>query len=111
MPFYLQPSLEFDFVTLKDINWYYKPKGVPVDNFINEDFDVLIDLVTNDCLPMEFLQALAHARFKVGKYNEDKKDVYDLMINVKEVKNINYLIEQVHHYLTIINRKEEHAAI
>ena len=93
----------FNFFSLKDINWYYKPKSVIVDEFINNDFDILIDLsLNNNCFPIQYINAMSKAKFKVGKFYE-APNYYDFMINIDANNNLKFFIEQIKHYLTIIN--------
>lgn len=92
------------FFCLKDLNWYYKPQADFVIDFINREFDLLINLSLDNYFPVEYVYALSRARFKAGKltkgYNYD-----DLTIDVKESRDIKYLIQQFSHYLSIINKK------
>jgi len=39
---------------------------------------------------------------KVGIYTENKND-YDLMINTGNNSSVDYLIEQIKHYVTLLN--------
>ncbi len=105
-PHYLLPSLDFDFINKKDLTWYYKPEGVAVENFTTDNFDVLIDVVDVDCFPMKYLVASAVAKLKIGKYSDSKQEFYDLMIDVSENNEIDYFIDQVNHYLNMLNKTE-----
>ena len=99
------PMLQFDFFFLKDLNWYYKPQNYIIKNFIEKDYDILINLCDSRCIPIKYLAGSSRARFKVGKY-EEKLDLYDMMINVKG-NTIDELINEIYHYLNIINKKNE----
>lgn len=106
MPFFLQPSLDFNFIGKKDINWYYKPVGIDADNFKTEDFDVLIDLTTEKSYPLRFLFGIAAARLKIGKYNDKDEMLYDFMIDVSDGKSIPFFTQQIDHYLSMINKTQ-----
>ena len=97
------PMLQFDFFFLKDLNWYYKPQNYIIKNFVEKDYDILINLCPSTCVPIKYLAGSSQAKFKVGKYEEDI-DLYDMMIDVKE-NTISALIKEIHHYLTVINQK------
>ena len=99
------PMLQFDFFFLKDLNWYYKPQNYIIKNFIEKDYDILINLCDSRCIPIKYLAGSSRARFKVGKY-EEKLDLYDMMINVKG-NTLDELINEIYHYLNIINKKNE----
>ena len=39
------PMLQFDFFFLKDLNWYYKPQNYIIKNFLEKEYDILINFV------------------------------------------------------------------
>lgn len=86
------------------LNWYLKPTSADATNFAEEEFDILVDLSEDDKLPIQFVVAASQARFKAGKYQESNQDLYDMMISVGQEKTLKYLIGQMKHYLTIINK-------
>ena len=97
------PMLQFDFFFLKDLNWFYKPENYIIKNFVEKDYDILINLCDSTCIPIKYLAGSSQAKFKVGKY-EEHIDLYDMMIDVKE-NTLSALIKEIHHYLTVINQK------
>lgn len=74
----------FAFITNKQLNWYYKPTDEQADEFINTEFDILINLSISDDFPVQYLTALSKAKFKVGKPGVFTPYL-DMMIDVKEV--------------------------
>lgn len=98
------PMLQFDFFFLKDLNWYYKPQNYIIKNFVEKDYDILINLCDSSCIPIKYLAGSSQAKFKVGKYEEDV-DLYDMMIDVKD-SSLTGLIKEIHHYLNIINQRD-----
>ena len=101
----LKPLLEFRYFNKKDLNWHYKPKGVEVQNFLEVDYDILIDLSIDKCFPIRYICGLSKAKFKVGTTGENSAVYYDLMINIEKKKTLENYITQVKHYLGIINKK------
>ena len=97
------PMLQFDFFFLKDLNWYYKPQNYIIKNFLEKDYDILINLCTSNCVPVKYLAGGSKAKFKVGKYEHDLS-IYDMMIDVKK-DTLSALINEVKHYLDLINKK------
>lgn len=104
LPADYQSKLEFDFFTRKDLSRFYKPGGTTVKNFINDDFDILIDLTNEQVIPLRYILNYSKAKFKVGNYSEENEPFYDLMINMKKYNMVDF-IDQVNHYLKIINTK------
>lgn len=100
-----QSKLEFDFFTRKELSRFLKPGGITVTNFINEDYDILIDLTNEQIIPLRYILNYSRARFKVGVYSEENEKFYDLMISMKKYNIVDF-IDQVNHYLKIINTKK-----
>ena len=100
---FLQSSQDFDFFTRDDFNWYYKPKGRKVVGFMSEPFDILIDLRLNKFISLLFIVGLSRSHFKVGRFGQGYEDFYDLMINVDANSALSFFIEQIQHYLNMID--------
>jgi len=103
LPKYQSHRLEFDYFTREQLNWYGKPKGNTVDNFVVNDYDILIDFSEGDCLPLKYILAQSKARFKVGKYREGNEEAYDLMIHTGKKSSFENYIKQINHFLSAIN--------
>jgi len=84
-----------------DLNWYYKPKNELVEQFINQDFDILFDLSISEYFTVNYVGSLSKAQFKIGQQNSNS--YHDLVIDIKKNKSVDYLIEQIKHYLNILN--------
>jgi hypothetical protein len=97
------PKLSYDFFSAKDVNLFYKPVDSKVRDFINREFDVLIDLSMKETLPLLYIAGCSMAQCRVGKFSEDNTACYDLMIDVGPTTLIKDFIDQIIHYLTIIN--------
>lgn len=104
-PPYLKRSLQIDYFTRKELNWYNRPEGKFISDFSKDKFDVLIDLTENTILPLQFILTLSTSKFKIGRYSKQNEAFYDLMIDVKG-KSLSYFIEQATIYLTLINQKQ-----
>ncbi len=87
----------FDFFTRNELNWYYKPEGQVVDDFMQNPFDILIDLSLDDYYPIQYILASSVATFKVGRYTPDQQNL-DLMIDLeKEKQEMKKIHEEVTH--------------
>lgn len=107
LPHFMIPKLNFDPICQKDLNWYRIPQGNTVNNFITEEFEVLIDLTLEDRLPIQYIVAKSRARFKVGRYSENGRHFLDMMIDMAGSQSLPQLITQVDHYLLMINRAHQ----
>ena len=92
-----------NFFSIKNLTWYSKPVNEAVTKFSIEKFDILINLSLKKHLPLDYIVALSRAKFKVGGL-PTKRKFYDLMINIPQEQNLNYFIQQIEHYLTVINK-------
>ena len=97
------PKLQYDFFYEKDLNWYYKPQNYIIDNFINKEYDILINLCDSSCIPIKYLVASSIARFKIGQH-EEGYEIYDLMISLNDDKSIKKLMSEIKHYINLINK-------
>jgi len=96
------PKLSYDFFSKRDLTWFYKPVHQQVRDFIEKEFDLLIDLSLQDSFPLKYISGLSRAMCRVGKFSENNLDFYDLMIELKPSMTSEDYMGQVHHYLTII---------
>ncbi len=103
VPYEYQSKLEFDYFCRKELNKFGKPGGITVNNFIEEEYDILIDLTIEQCLPLRFVLLNSQARFKVGLYSEENQSYFDMMLSIDQLNNIEQLIQSINHYLSIIN--------
>jgi hypothetical protein len=107
MPHYLHAKLNFEAICQKDLNWYRIPQGNTVQNFVAEEYEIIIDLTLEDRLPIQYIVAKSRARFKVGRWSESNKRILDMMIDMAGSRSLPQLIQQVHHYLLMVNSKPE----
>ena len=98
------PKLQYDFFYKKDLNWYYKPQNYIIKNFVNKEYDILINLCDSKTIPLKYLVASSIARFKIGRYEEDFQ-IYDLMISLKNSSDNKELMNQIKHYIKLINNE------
>lgn len=103
IPAFIIPKLSYDFITLKDLNWYKKPVSSFVKGFINEEFDILIDFSMEDLFPLQYISGLSRAKLKVGRYGSGHDKYYDVMIQADDLTGLEDYSDQITHYLTLLN--------
>ena len=101
------PKLSYDFLYPTGINWMLKPTTTAARDFMDAEFDILIDLSTEHHLPLLYLTAFSKAKFKTGLQSDERSNYLDLMINLDENGGLDELITQIDHYLSIINKDNE----
>jgi len=93
------------FFTTKEVNWYFKPINTDALKFADKKFDILINLDLNREKVINYIVSISLARFKVGRFMQG--DNYnDLSIRLDKEPTLEYFIQQVWHYLELINRPD-----
>ena len=102
IPHYCHPRLSFDYLTLSDLNWYYIPNSKFVNDFMNSEFDILINFDIEDNMHLRYVAGTSIAKFKVGIFGEQNDKVYDLMIKTKDDAGVKEYIQEISHYLNLL---------
>lgn len=103
LPQFSYSKLEFDFFSKKQFSWLGKPADPLLVNFVNEPFDILLDLNINDLLPLKYLVAQSVSHFKVGRWEEDDADLHDFLITSPPDKGLKYFLRNIDLYLSKLN--------
>lgn len=86
----------------KDLNWKKIPTKPLVTEFIEKDFDVLIDLTTQSYPPMLYICSLSKSKARIGIQSTEKEKALDVLIEIEntEIENI---IERITYFLNNIH--------
>lgn len=101
VPDFLKAKVDFEFFTKASLNWAGIPRGGNIDNFLNEQFDILVDLNSYFNVPLRYLIAKSKARLKVGRFSPENEPYFDIMIGNNKLTFEEYGNELVK-YLTMI---------
>ena len=96
------PHLNYTYFDRKNLSKSQLPKGIDIENFINKPFSILIDLNIGECFPLEYISSLSTAKFKVGAEGGYKNNCLDMLIDISQKKQLDYLIIQIKHYLQML---------
>jgi hypothetical protein len=88
-----------------NVSWAGRPKTGDGVQFIQERFEILIDLSIQKILALQYILVHSSATFKVG-WESSEYNYYDLNIDVKDKPQCRYLMEQIVYYLENINVKQ-----
>jgi hypothetical protein len=90
-----------------ELNYFYQPASAESNTFINNRFDILIDINFNKLFPLQYISSLSIAGFKVGLHDSEAKvSPFDMMLEIKAPVDIdNYLIQTIQ-YLEMINAEK-----
>ena len=83
----------------KNLAWTRVPVDERVEAFAGKNFDILLACFIGENFPLEYVAAISNARWRVGVYDENKTDRYDMMINLGDKNDIQYFLEQATYFL------------
>ncbi len=105
VPYYCLEQLTADYFCNKNLNWYGKPSFPQLHDFLQKDFDIVIDFSKKHTQPIEYILALSHAKFIIGIQKEHKQ-WYDLYIDTTS-NDWPYLLKQIDYYTKQLTGKNE----
>lgn len=94
---------EINGFTRKQTTWSGIPKTTRAEDFIQQKFDLLIDLTRQNFFPLVYVTALSEATFKIGS-SGFAVNYFDLNIEFREQPETSQLTEQILYYLRRINK-------
>ena len=102
----------FQFFCEKDFNYLKSPKSNTVIDFINEPFDILIDMSFSDLFYFTSICQLSVASFKAGSFPE-RQECFDFFIDLPDSSEPSIFTSNLKHYLENINghNNDEHQPI
>lgn len=106
VPDYFNTQMQVSVFSKKDVNLLGIPRGRNVKEFLERNYDILVDLSYDDCLPLMYLSGVTKAKLKAGKYRDDMVNVYDFMIRENETRAYGDFIFSIKNYLSKINTVE-----
>jgi len=81
-----------------EVNLFYVPKSIDVKEFIDKEFDVLIDINFDKVFTLRYIAILSNALFKVGLFDsENDPSPFDLMMEIKKTVSVDNYLKQVVH--------------
>lgn len=87
----------------EELSFFYHPVSSESESFIKNRFDILIDINTDNVLPLKYISALSEAALKVGIFETGKDDLFDLMIELNKPVDVSTYLDQTVHYLEMIH--------
>jgi hypothetical protein len=103
LPRYVAPKLEFDYFLKRDLNWKLETQAPEVINFMQAQFDIMIDTTTAQDNVIRFIVKQSRAHFKVGASKKKVNDL-DFTINLQPGEGVRQLMKGLDSYLHLINK-------
>lgn len=88
--------------TVKDLGRKGHVKSIGLNDFLNEEFDVLISYYQANIVALKLLTAKSKSGFKIGILQDDER-LNDLIIKT-QIKEFNLFKDEVFKYLTILKK-------
>lgn len=99
----LPPTKKFllnsEFFWKEKLNGINLPIKGKIGQFLQQDFDLLLNLYFEPVLPMQALAAYSQAKYRVASNIQGGLDYYDAMIDIGPKKDLSLLIKQIDFYL------------
>lgn len=107
IPFWQVQKLEFEYFSKSDLDWRLKPTSREVDRFLGKDFDILLDFTLDVVPSLQYVLANSQSQFKVGAWHPQKKDLFDMMVDLNNQNTFDQYLKKLNHFLTILNKKKD----
>ena len=99
IPPYLGHLKELDFFSLEDLNWRFVPKAV-LTSFCKENFDILIDLSSEACEPLEHVISASKAKMKIVRKNSVYEKYADFIVEIPKEKSEEEFLKETEYILS-----------
>ncbi len=105
LPPYVDSTLSFNYVLNKEISWVGIPKNKYVDNFVKQEFDLLINLDFKGNSSLNFIVNTSLAHLKVGMNTGNSEVELDFMLEGIKENDLSIFMRELLKYLELIKTK------
>jgi hypothetical protein len=106
---HLVEQMNMGFFQRRNFGWNLRRKHPGLQEFENTVFDILIDLSPPGVFHTRFMSALSAARYKVGVFEEEYVEHFDLMMRMPDDYRLQELMQHTVYYLKMIKKPVTHA--
>lgn len=111
LPEELSRQKHIELFTKQDLNWYGRPIAENVNKFLQRSYDIVIDLCRDEekyPYPLKYIVSTVQASMLIGGVLYPRCP-YDLVVDAQQVCDTGGYMEQVKHYISIINHPQSAA--
>ncbi|MBD3748159.1 MAG: hypothetical protein IE931_01575 [Sphingobacteriales bacterium] len=94
----VNPNTHIEVLYEEDMSWNFIPQKEKIVQFVNHEFDLLLNLCTEVCFPLTYISALSKSLFKVGAYFPKQTAIFDFMLATEE-QSITGFSTELRYYL------------
>lgn len=91
--------------TDKDLNFLKIPKSNRIAEFLENEYDILLDISDNKTYPISYISSKCKASLKIGFYTPLHTLNFDLMLDSGKTYDIDNFTEQLKQYIHLIDKK------
>jgi hypothetical protein len=102
VPIELTSKVNLDYFCKADFNFLGIPTAVNTKNFIETEFDLLIDCNLTEQESISNIVSLSKSHLKIGAKKLKYAQEFDIQIVLESDKNLRYLLAQIDHYVKLI---------
>lgn len=102
LPVDLTSKLRLDYISHKELNWKAFPQTTSAENFINSEFDLLLDFSTTSSFPIEVIMRSSKSKLKMGLEELKYSDAFDINLSLGNDVKLRYLLQQMDHYIQLL---------
>lgn len=99
----LLPKSDFELFCLREVSFDFTPKTNWHTQFINYNYDLIINTDANSLAPLNYLYAHSTAKFKLAVETPNNKVISNITIDCSTDKSLKYFLRNTDHYLKLIN--------
>lgn len=92
-------TMHSEYIHRQNLSWNGLPKQDAGSKFKNDEFDVLLNLYTDDILPLFYISLHSKAKFRIGKFEKINVQFFDMMIDMKSKPELQELIKEIDYYI------------
>lgn len=105
MPHYADNTLSNNYLFKKDVSWFNFPNSSFTNEFLNKEFDLLIDLNFDNIPSLRILTKYSLAHCKVGLNQGGDEEIFDFMLEGISKDDSNLFLKELIKYLELIRTK------
>jgi len=94
--------LPYDTFNKENIGFWGSFIGKPINDFVEAEFDFLICLDEQPNSMIRSILANSHAKCRIGRFNENNEEVFEMLINNSEKQGKNW-VDSLYQYLKILS--------
>ncbi len=103
--FIVNESFKYKYFTKKELDFSRFGNSKDVQEFLKEDFEILVDLSRDFVVPIKHIVASSDAGLKIGRHSAENEEFFDFMVEMNNSSPVSHFIKEVNTFLTKVKPK------